>query len=49
MNIRDINYKLPEKIFLLGIFLLASTMSIGIILILIASIISDPREQGKYF
>ncbi len=40
MNIQGIHYKLPEKIFLLGIFLLASTMSIGIILILIASIIS---------
>ena len=33
-------HKSSEKIFLLGIFLLASTMSIGIVLILIASIIS---------
>ena len=33
-------HKYAEKIFLLGIFLLASTMSIGIVLILIASIIS---------
>ena len=32
--------KFSEKIFLLGIFLLASTMSVGIVLILIASIIS---------
>ena len=32
--------KFSEKIFLLGIFLLASTMTVGIVLILIASIIS---------
>ena len=39
----DIRLNLPkfsEKIFLLGIFLLASTMSVGIVLILIASLIS---------
>ncbi len=49
MNIQDINYKLPEKIFLLGIFLLASTMSIGIILILIASIISIYENKKNIF
>tara|TARA_B100000941_G_scaffold222246_1_gene164560 strand:- start:858 stop:2150 length:1293 start_codon:yes stop_codon:yes gene_type:complete len=49
MNIRDINYKLSEKIFLLGIFLLASTMSIGIILILIASIISIYEKKENIF
>ena len=40
MNIELNLHKSSEKIFLLGIFLLASTMSIGIVLILIASIIS---------
>jgi len=49
MNIREIHFKLPEKIFLLGIFLLASTMSIGIILILIASIISIYENKENIF
>ncbi len=49
MNIREIHFKLPEKIFLLGIFLLASTMSIGIILILIASIISIYENKKNIF
>ena len=40
MNIELDLPKFSEKIFFLGIFLLASTMSVGIILILIASIIS---------
>jgi O-antigen ligase len=40
MNVELNLHKSSEKIFLLGIFLLASTMSIGIVLILIASIIS---------
>ena len=40
MNMELNLHKSSEKIFLLGIFLLASTMSIGIVLILIASIIS---------
>ncbi len=46
--IREINlYRVSEKIFLIGIFLLASTMSVGIIFILIATIISfwDRQEH----
>ncbi len=49
MNIREIYFKFPEKIFLLGIFLLASTMSIGIILILIASMISLYENKKNIF
>ncbi len=41
--------KSSEKIFLVGTFLLASTMSIGIILILIASIISTFYKKNEFF
>ena len=42
-------YKLSENIFLLGIFLLASTMSIGMLLILVGSIISFSINKKELF
>ena len=49
MDIQKKSSNFTEKIFLLGIFLLASTLSIGIFLILIASIINIYKNKNNIF
>ena len=49
MHIQKNSSNYPERIFLLGIFLLASTMSIGIFLILIASIITFYENKENIY